>query len=264
MSRRGFCGSALLALPLTHAFGKGKEKDLFPEVSDPVMDALADAFASTTLDGVNNGFSAEHFHQYAGQVRIFDAYLEEKGTNARMNRKLGDDDWFLLNPNDLADMTQRYWKQHGILFEGNHLIRLASVDPYSYGAIKKAIKAQGGVQALHRRIAAVFEHKAEEFSHLNLHSRLTIRDGSILFPALQNTAPRHAFLHTQYEELDLNDPSTLVDVDLDCLCKAMAVEGAALSILCATVCQPCCVPSAVMLALVTLMESFGYCSSDRC
>ena len=239
-------------------------EDLYSDISDPVLDTLADAFTSTTMDGINGGFSSEHFYHYAGQVRILDACLEEKGTNAKMNKRLAEDDYYLLNPDGLVETTKNYWKRHGIVFEEDNLMRLASIDAQSYKAIKKAIRKLGGVQRLHEKVAAAFERKAEELTSMNLQSGLRVQGGYVRFPARPNTATVHNFLFTQLELFYLNYQNMFGNLDINCLCKALSVEGAALSILCATVCQPCCVPSAIMLALGTLLESLGYCSSDQC
>lgn len=264
VNRRYFCGASLLALPVMRAFAGGMDDADSAGTSDPVMDALADEFASVTEDGARRGFGAEHFRRYAAQVRIFDACLEEKGTNARINRKLDDDDYYLLDPEGAAGMTRDYWKQYGILFDESYLMQLTAIDADSYRAAKKAIKKQGGVRKIHQSIAAVFERKAEEYASKEFRSGLTFRDGFLRLPAHPGSATGGDFAKAQYEVEGMPDFNAFIGASPDCLCKAMSVEGALLSILCATVCQPCCVPAAILLALVTLMEDMGECHADRC
>ncbi|MEJ2111737.1 MAG: hypothetical protein P8Z37_17875 [Acidobacteriota bacterium] len=263
MNRRIFCGTSILAIPLVRAFAGNRESADAIEVSDPVMSALADEFAFTTMDGAREGFGAEHFRRYAGQVRIFNACLEDRGTNRRINKKLDEDDYYLLNPENTVAMTMSFWKQRRIVFDESSLMKLVAVDAFSYRSVKRAIKKQGGVQKLHERIAIALERKAEEYASLGLRNRLTLRNGFLQFPARPVPAYRNGWMESQYV---IPDP-TILDVDedeIDCFCKAMSVEGAALSILCATICQPCCVPAAVLLGLVTLLENMDACDPDRC
>jgi len=264
MNRRYFCGTSLLALPLTRVFAREKDGDIITSVSDPVMDSLSDEFVRTTIDGTKKGFGSEHFHRYAGQIRIFNANLEDKGTNSKMNKRLDDDDYYLLNPDANVASTRKYWKQRGILFDENYLMKLAAVDVHSYNTVRKAIKKQGGVQALHELIAVAFEHKAEEYASIGFQSGLTIHNGFLHFPASSGPAHADVLMNVQLEMLYSLYSNLFGEMNIDCLCKAMSVEGAVLAILCATICQPCCVPAALMLAFVTLMESLGYCSSDQC
>ena len=264
MTRRYFCGASVLALPLARVFAGTAEDDLGPGFSDPVLDVLAEEFARTTADGAKRGFGSEHFIRYAGQVRLFDAFLEEKGTNAKINRMLDEEDFYLMDPYGNAYIIGKYWKRRGILFDEVQLTKLASLDAHSYRTVKKQIKKQGGVRALHEGIAAAFERKAEEFASTGFRSGLTTRGGFLRFPSHSSPAAADALKNVQLEMFSVLDPSLFDGVDMDCLCKAMSVEGALLSILCATICQPCCVPAAIILALSTLLESFDFCDSDRC
>jgi len=265
MNRRNFCGTSLLALPLANVLvGETRAGDL-PVETDPVMDALAEEFAETTMDGARAGFGAAHFHRYAGQVRIFNACMEERGTNRRINRKLGEDDYYLFDPEKMVSITRDYWQRHGIILNEGDLVELSALDLHSYKSVKKSLKKQGGVQQFHERIAELFERKAEEHASGDLKSGLTLRNGFLKFPGFKAQKNRVRFKNTDYEELsDFVDPGLLAGMDVDCLCKAMTVEGAVLSVMCVTVCQPCCVPAAMMVAFVTLMESFDYCDASQC
>jgi hypothetical protein len=264
MNRRNFCGASLLALPLMNVFAEDKGIDGFSSESDPVMNALADEFTRTTLDGAHNGFGSTHFRQYAGLVRIFNAHLDAKGTNRRLNKKLDDDDYYLLNPERTVRITMEYWKKRGVILNEDTLTSMAVIDGNSYGSIKKAIKKQGGIEKLHESIAEAFDRMAEEHETTAFRSGLTFHNGSIIFPAVRGGSRRNHFLNVQDVNPGDLDPHMFIGIDLDCLCKAMKVEGALLSILCVTVCPPCCVPAALMLALATLGESMGFCDSKKC
>lgn len=264
MTRRYFCGASLFALPLARAYAGATEGNTETGFSDPVLDVLAEEIARTTADGAEKGFGSAHFLQYAGQVRLFDAFLEEKGTNAKLNRMLDEDDYYLLDPYGNADIIGKYWKRRGVIFDETRLVKLASVDAHSYRSVKRQIKKQGGVRALHEQAAAVFEHNAEVYTSIGLPGGLTMRGGFLRSPAPSRPATAASLRNVQMQMFAPSDPSLFDGVDLDCLCKAMRVEGAVLSILCATICQPCCVPAAIMLALVMLMESFDFCKSENC
>ena len=264
MTRRYFCGASAFALPLARLFAGAAEDDPGAGYSDPVLDVLAEEFARTTTDGAEKGFGSAHFLQYAGQVRLFDAFLEDKGTNAKMDRMLDEDDYYMIDPYGNADAIGEYWKRRGIIFDETHLVRAASLDARSYRTVKREIKKQGGVRELHRRVAAAFERKAEEVASIGLGSGLTMRGGLLRFPAHPRPAAAGALKNVQLEFFAPADPTLFEGVDLDCLCKAMKVEGAVLSILCASICQPCCVPAAIIVALATLMESVGFCNPENC
>ena len=112
IARRMFCGTAMMAFPLLrlHA-GTGED---VPSLADAVIDILADQISGITADGAQNGFKAEHFRRYAGLVRTFDAYLEQKGTNRQFNDRLDDDDFYRVNPAFTAQITAHYWQKHAI------------------------------------------------------------------------------------------------------------------------------------------------------
>jgi len=258
MHRRTFCGTSLLALPLMNVFAGETDNKCCSDSQDPVMEVLADEFARTTFDGARNGFGTGHFQQYAGQVRIFDAHLDNKGINKKVDKNLDEDNYHLLDPDRTVRMTADYWKKHGVLINESNLRDQVSLDMDSYGRMKKTIKKGGGVQALHQSFAEAFERKARELETVVVRGGPMIRNGQVTFPVPGN--PAH-----QIKSADLVlDFHSFIGIDLDCLCKAMAVEGAILAIICAFGCVPCCVPSAVLLALETLINSIGFCDPSLC
>ncbi len=258
MNRRSFCGASLLVLPLMNGFAGEREEKCCSEISDPIMDVLADEFAKTTFAGSRNGFGAEHFRQYAGLVRIFDAHLDAKGTNKKLDKKMDDDDYYLLNPDRTVRMTTEYWKKHGVLINENNLRDQISFDMDSYRSMKKVIKAGGGVRVLHKNVAESLERKARESETVVFRGGSRIRNGQAMIPASGN--PDHQ-LKPAVIEFDVH---SFIGIDLDCLCKAMAVEGSILALICALGCAPCCAPAAILLALETLMDSTGICDPDLC
>jgi hypothetical protein len=278
MNRRNFCGAALLTFPMMQGFARENAFDGRQESQDPLMDILVEEFARVTLDGARSGFKGEHFRQYAAQVRIFDAHLESIGTNRKLNTSLDAEDYQLLDTGQTARTMVEFWKKHGILFDETAVKDQLAIDPNSYHTVKRMIKHRGGVGNLHRRIADLFERKADELRSGDLHNGLTIDDGSVKFPRFSSgSSCKGTFLNVQYiPGLDGDIPDSIDDLpesirwaiandlNIDCLCKAMKVEGAVLSLLCVSVCQPCCVPAAVLLAIATLLESLGYCKSERC
>ncbi|MEJ2247266.1 MAG: hypothetical protein P8Y80_14495 [Acidobacteriota bacterium] len=267
MKRRSFCGASLMALPLMKVFAEDSGINSLFSQTNPVLDTLADEFTRTTLNGVRNGFRAYHFRQYATQVRIFNACLDAEGVNDTLNGKLDEEDYYLLNAENAVQFTVEYWKKHGVLINEDDLAYRMAIDENSYKMTKKAIKKMGGVQKLNERIAQAFERRAEKYTSNAYHSGLTINNGSIKFPVLSGHACKTGFRNVQYEDLeDLQnlDPHLFVDLDIDCLCKAMLTEGALLTIGCVTICQPCCVPAGILLGIATLMEELGFCDSDKC
>jgi len=264
MDRRSFCGASLMTLPLMNVVAIENGVGNFLGETDPVLDALVDEFSRTTQDGTRNGFSAAHFRQYAGQVRIFNAHLDAKGMGKSLNKKLDDNDYYFLNPDSTVRLTLEYWKKRGILLNESDLTDQVAVDEYSYGMVKKSIKKLGGIHKLNEKIAEALERKAENYASAAYQSRLTIQDDSIRLPALHRPGCNSNFKNVQYEDIDILDPHLFIGLDLNCLCKAMIVEGALLSIGCVTVCQPCCVPAAIMLGFATLMEELEFCDSDKC
>ncbi|MBN2242271.1 MAG: hypothetical protein JW793_06235 [Acidobacteria bacterium] len=257
MDRRVFCGTTLLALPIMNGFAKDERACL--DIPDPVMDALADEFARTTFDGARNGFVAGHFRQYAAQIRILDAHLDVGGVNKKIDNRLDEDDYHLLDPDRTVGMVSDYWRQHGILINENNLRDQISFDMNSYGSMKKGIKKRGGVRALHESLAEALERKARNSETAVFRGGPIARGEKVVFPP----ARRPAAPEIKPAELVL-DFHSFIGIDLDCLCKAMVVEGSILVILCALGCVPCCAPAAVILALETLMDALGGCDPDLC
>jgi hypothetical protein len=273
MNRRNFCGASIMALPLMNVFAEENGINTLLNETNPVLDTLADEFTRTTLDGVQNGFRAHHFRQYATQVRFFNACLDAEGVNNTLNAKLDEEDYYLLNADNAVQFTVEYWKKHGVLINEEDLAYRMAIDENSYKMTKKAIKKMGGVRKLNERIALAFERKAEKFISTAYQSGLTINNGSIQFPVLSGHGCKTGFRNVQYEGLegfeDLEDlqnldPHLFIGLDIDCLCKAMVTEGALLTIMCVTICQPCCVPAGILLGISTLMDELGFCDSDRC
>lgn len=264
MNRRYFCGTSLLALPLMKAFAGGDGGCCSDTPPDPVLDALADDFARTTIDAERGGFGAEHFRRYALQVRLLDAHLEGSGINRRMNRKLNEDDFLSPDPEATVRMARDYWRRRGILFDEAELARLAAVDARSCQKVRGAIRRQGGVRSVHAAVAAAFERAAEECGAPGLRGGLTVQDGFLVLSRSSAKAPGAAAVPVQFDISDFVDPGMLAGKNLDCLCSAVLFEGTILSVLCASVCPPCCIPAVIMLAFVTLMRGLGYCDPDRC
>jgi hypothetical protein len=266
IARRRFCGTALLTLPLFCLPAKGNEDP--SDQSDPILDALADEITRIAADGAQNGFKAEHYRRCAGVVRTFDARLEEKGANREVNNRLDDDDFYKLNPSITAQMTVDYWNRHGVRLSTSDLEARLTVDPAAYREIKKRIKRLGGIRVLHASYAAALERKAKESTIAALREGVAMRNGFVTFPSPGNA--REKFMAVQYD-LDLNnfdlnnlDIDFFLNTNLDCLCRAMIVEGALLSLACLAGCAPCCVPAGVLLALEKLFEGCGMCSPSRC
>ena len=155
-------------------------------------------------------------------------------------------------------MTLEYWKKHGVLINESNLRNQIAVDVNSYRSMKRVIKKGGGVRVLHGKVAEALERKARESETAVLRNGPVIRNGRVTFPAAGNTAYQIKPASAQY------DIHSFIGIDLDCLCKAMAVEGSILALLCVLGCVPCCAPSAVLLALETLMDSTGICDPDLC
>ncbi len=265
IARRRFCGTALLALPLLCLRAKGGENVLGQ--SDPILDTLADEFTRIAADGAQNGFNAEHYRRCAGIVRTFDARLEEKGINRDLNGRLDEDDFYKLNPNLAARMAADFWNRHGIRLSTADLEARLTVDPTSYREMKKRIKKLGGIRVLHAGYAEALERKARENATASSTGGAVMRNGFVAFPS-SNTA-REKFTTVQYDyqfDFDINDYdiNALLNTNRDCLCQAMIVEGALLSLACLAGCVPCCVPGAFILALEKFFESMGICSPSRC
>ncbi len=263
IGRRSFCGMAAMAVPLICLNAKLGGNS--PGQADAVIDSLADEISQVTKDGVQKGFRGEHMRRYAGVVRTFDAYLEQKGNNKDFDNKLDDDDYSQINPAYTARITTEYWKKRAIDFDEDELAaQLAAITPADYRAMKQAIKKRGGIRVLHKGTSDLFERKAKEYdAHANKEGA-DLEKVPIQFP-FRSKSSRSNFIQVQ----DFPDPSQLMLMSIgnsaDCLCKALLVEGSILAMLCATVvCPECCPISAVMLAIKDLLEAFGACNSNRC
>jgi len=253
ITRRKFCGIAIMTLPLLCLPAKATEG--LSGQSDPILDALADEITRVAADGSQNGFTAEHFRRCAGIVRTFDARLEEMGTNRELDSRLEDNDFYELNPYLTAQKTVDYWDKHGMRLDKNDLTAHLTMDSRVYCEIKKSIKKQGGVRNMHARIADMLEQKANEHEAVVFRKRAVIKNSRVVFPS--SNAPQAGFTRVQYELLPWFG-------NIDCLCKVMVVEGAALALMCATFCQPCCVPAMVLLGLEKVLEIMGACNPNNC
>ncbi len=253
ISRRRFCGTALLALPLLCLHAQGAE-DL-PDDSDGVLDALADEITRIAADGAQNGFKAEHFRRCAGVIRTFDARLEEKGTNRNLNSRLEDDDYYKLNASVAAQRAVDYWDKHGMHFNKDDLMAQLTMSPTVYREMKRDIKRMGGVRALHATIADTLEQKAKEYETAALRGSAAIRNGRVVF---------HSSVKSRGAEFVLAQMDYSGFRSINCLCRAMAVEGALLAIACLFGCPPCCAPGAFLLATEKLLEGLGICNPNAC
>jgi hypothetical protein len=285
-TRRKFCGMAILALPALAVLAKAKAIDIddSPDSADPIFNSLADEFTRITVDGAQNGFKSEHFRRYAGFMRVFDAQMENKAINKETDKKLDEDDFYKLNPFRSARSISDFWRRRKIEIREDELIERLTMDWKTYREWKKAIKKQGGVRALHARVAEAFEKKAKEYETSALRKGPFIQQGRIEFPRQEEQA---AFVKAQYEDPDrlltefifdgliLPLPgigaiydiarSVPLNINYDCLCRAMVVEGSVLSLTCLTgFCLPCCTPAATLLAVEKLMEGLGMCSPTKC
>jgi hypothetical protein len=255
IDRRKFCGTAILASPLLCLRAKGGE-DLLDQ-TDAVLDVLADEIARIAADGAQNGFKAEHLRRCAGVMRTFNARMEEKGTNRELNSRLDDDDFYRLDPPLMAQKAADYWDRHGIRLNKDDLMAQLRMHPTVYREMKKSIKKLGGVRALHASVANALERKAKEYETVAFRGGATVRNGRITFNASGRTCSA-AFIPAQ---LDL---SMYVGMNLDCLCRAMVVEGALLALICLAGCVPCCAQGAFLLAMEKLLEGLNLCNPSKC
>jgi hypothetical protein len=260
-TRRMFCGTALLAFPMLQMFTACKQgiADDLVGAPDPLLDTLADEFTRISADGAQNGFRAEHFRRYAELTRIFDAHLESQGTNQEIDRRLDKDDVQKLNPAQAAHNAVNYWRRHGIDFREDELADRLTMDSRAYREAKKEIKKMGGAHVLHTRIADALERKAKEYETAVLRGGAAVRDGRVSFPGKgMGTQPR--FMNVQFYE-----SMSSYYLNLNCLCRAMVVEGAILALLCAIgFCPAFCAPAALLLALEKLLEGLGLCNPGGC
>jgi hypothetical protein len=254
IARRSFCGTALMAFPL---LGLSFQDNEGTGASDRVLDSIADEFARITTDGAQHGFRAEHFRRYASNMRIFDAHMEGRGVNKETNRKLEEEDYPQLNPVRTAQSVVEFWKKHGLYFDQDDLAGSLSIDVKSYKSLKSAIKKNGGVRKLHAKIADSFERKAKEFEAAAYHGGPRIKAGRVTIPRSE-VSGRPLFVPAQF------DVSMFAGFSLDCLCRAMIIEGSLLSLLCVVGLLPCCEIAAFLLAFEKLMEGLGMCSPNGC
>jgi hypothetical protein len=268
IGRRSFCGTALLTFPLLSLCAKDNDRASGSDQPDPLIDILAGEFVRTTADGAQNGFRAEHYRQYASQVRILDAGLESRGMNGEINKRLDDeDDYYRLNPEFAAKNTATFWRKQGVLLNESDLAARLAVDREAYREAKKTIKQRGGVRALHASVAAVFERKAHEQGTAALRGGPVFQNGRILFPPASDTSRSSKFMAVQFDPqaaLDSMYPNIVRGPNWDCLCRAMIVEGSLLALACLAFILPLCEAGAFLLALEKLMEGLGICDAKRC
>ena len=262
IGRRSFCGTVAMAIPLVCLNAKFGENS--SGQSDAVIDSLADEISQITKDGIQHGFKGEHLRRYAGVVRTFDAYLEEKGTNKGFDDRLDMDDYSQLNPAHIARITTQYWQKRAINFDEDELAAQLAITPEEYREMKKAIKKRGGIRALNKEASDLFERKAKEFDANANKDGADFKKGAFRFP-FRSQSSRSNFVQVQ----DFPDPSELMlmatGTSVDCLCKSLLVEGSILGLICATgLCPPCCAAAAAMIALKNLLEAFGACNASRC
>ncbi len=250
----------IISLPLLCLNAKGAEG--VPDPSDPILDVLADEIAQIAADGAREGFKAEHFGRAAALIRTFDARLEERGANRRFNLNLGDEDFHKLNPSLAAGRIARYWENHGVRIDEEDTRFRLSMDAFMYREMKKIIKTNGGIRPLHAAVVKALRRKAKECGSGAFRGGAVIANGLVVFPS--SNAVGANFTRVQFEELPF-DPLMFAGLNIDCLCKAMVVEGAIMSILCATaICPVCCAPAAIILGAEKLLEVMGLCSPDKC
>ena len=232
--------------------------------SDAVIDSLADEISQITKDGIQHGFKGEHLRRYAGVVRTFDAYLEEKGTNKGFDDRLDMDDYSQLNPAHTARITTQYWQKRAINFDEDELAAQLAITPEEYREMKRAIKKRGGIRALNKEASDLFERKAKEFDANANKDGADFKKGAFRFP-FRPQSSRSNFVQVQ----DFPDPSQLMIMatgsSMDCLCKALLVAGCMLAIAFeGVICAQCCVVAALMIGMENLLEAFGACNASRC
>ena len=252
-----------MALPLLCLNAKYDENPS-GSTTDALIDSLADEMSQITKDGVQHGFKGEHLRRYAGVVRTFDAYLEQKGSNKDFDNRLDVDDYSQLNPAYIARITTQYWQKRAINFDEDELAAQLAITPEEYRETKKAIKKRGGIRELHKEVSDLFERKAKEYDANANKDGSDFKKGAFRFP-FRPQSPRSNFVQVQ----DFPDPSQLMIMatgsSMDCLCKALLVAGSVLAIACATaICAPCCAAAACMIAMENLLEAVGACNSNRC
>lgn len=255
IGRRTFCGTAVMAFPMLmlHADEKGNRSGQ----SGTVIDSLADEFTRITTDGAHHGFRGEHFRRYAGIVRTLDAYMEDKGRSTEVNNRLDDDDFDKVNPAFAAHITTEFWNKHGIEFRENDLAAQYAIDRAKYLEIKKAIKKQGGVRALHASIADIFERKAKDHETVALKSGADVRNGRLVLSPPRKSQ-RSEFTTIQF-------PFVNPFMSPDCICLEMVVAGCLMVALCVTLIAPeCCPIAASIFAFEKLLESLGLCRPSDC
>ena len=235
LARRRFCGTAILAFPLLCCA-------LRVVTICSISRMPFWTFWQTKLPGLRQTGCrmASRLSTFGALCRshgTFDARLEEKGTNRELKGRLDDDDFHRPNPSLTAQKTADYWHKHGVHLNKDDLTARLTMDSTAYREMKKNIKKLGGVRALHASIADAFEQKAKEFETAAFRGSAIARNDRIAF--IRSGRSRSAeFIPVQ---LDL---SMLVGANLDCLCRAMVVEGALLALVCLAGCAPCCAQGA--------------------
>ncbi len=258
-TRRTFCSAAALAVPALPllAHGKGAGENDVSDRQDLIFNALAGEFVRVTADGAQFGFKAEHFRRYAGFIRVFDAHMESTGLNREFDKRLDEDDFHRLDPARAAKSAVDFWRKHDVDMPEDELTARLMMDRNFYIEGKKAIKKLGGIRAVYAKAAEVFERKAKEYETSSFRGNPVVREGRIVFPR-QNGQPE--FMKVQLDYL----LSITVGFNLDCLCRAMVVAGAASSLLCILGVPPLCIPGATLLALEKLMEGLRLCDPGKC
>jgi hypothetical protein len=248
IARRTFCGTALMALPLLKL--NAKDNDIQNNNSSLIIDNLADEISRITFDGAQHGFNGEHFRRYAGVMRTFDTVLEDKGINRELDKELDDDDYYKLDLRRASEATLNYWNKHGIAFDQGNLASLMAIDAAKYREIKKAIKRQGGVRAIHRSAAEAFERKAQEHGDALLKLRLPLHDERVVFPGVKE--PEFVLAQFGY------------GVNEDCLCKALLTEGYILVVLGFFFGAVLSAIGSLEIAIANLLIMFGACNVGNC
>jgi len=254
IARRTFCGTALMGLPLLKLTAEDRSgRDDGPS---PIIDNLADEISRITSDGAQNGFKGEHFRRYAAVMRTFDAVLEDKGINRDLDKELDEDDYHKLDLRRASETAVDYWNKHGIAFDQGNLASLMAIDAAKYREIKKAMKRHGGVRAIHRSTADVFERKAKEHGEHGvalLKGGPTLRNDRVVLPRFRGPE----FVLAQYDMF-------FSDVSIDCLCKALLTEGYILVILGFFSGGFLGAIGSLLIAIANLLLMFGACNLGNC
>ena len=114
-----------------------------------------------------------------------------------------------MNPAHTARITTQYWQKRAIDFDENELAAQLTISPADYREMKKAIKKHGGIRALHKDAADLFERKAKEYDANAHKDGADAKKGPARFP-FQPQSSRSNFLQVQ----DFPDPSQLLTMSL--------------------------------------------------